>query len=93
MWKNNKNQIKQLLKTALAILCVGALFWLALVFPRYYYEHYDDNTLNRVTFTDIDVSTYEASYDSSKKRVSFLFLFSYTSFHPLIPLKLSFSLI
>ena len=64
MWKNNRNQIKQLLKTALAMLCVGALFWLALVFPRYYYEHYDNNTLNRVTFTDIHVSTYEASYDS-----------------------------
>ena len=44
MWKNNRNQIKQLLKTALAMLCVGALFWLALVFPRYYYEHYDNNT-------------------------------------------------
>lgn len=64
MWTNNKNRIKQLLKTSLAILCVGALFWLALVFPRYYYEHYDNNTLNRVTFTDINVNTFEASYDS-----------------------------
>lgn len=69
MWKNNKNRIKQLLKTALAILCVGALFWLALVFPRYYYEHYDNNTLNRITFTDIHVSTYEASYDSFTEKL------------------------
>ena len=90
MWKNNKNQIKQLLKTALAILCVGALFWLALVFPRYYYEHYDDNTLNRVTFTDIDVSTYEASYDSFIEKLHALARAYGTVEDPFIPAELVF---
>lgn len=64
MQKENKKRIWQMVKTALGILCVGALFCLALVFPRYYYQHYDNSTLNQVTFTDIDVRTYETSYDS-----------------------------
>lgn len=64
MKRINKKKIGQMLCTILGILCVGAMFCLALVFPGYYYEHYDKNTLNQVTYTDINVNTYEASYDS-----------------------------
>lgn len=64
MKKVNKQQIGQVFRTAFGILCVGVMFCLALVFPGYYYQHYDNNTLNQVTYTDINVNTYEASYDS-----------------------------
>lgn len=64
MKKISKKQIGQIFRTAFGILCVGVMFCLALVFPGYYYQHYDNNTLNQVTYTDINVNTYEASYDS-----------------------------
>lgn len=64
MKRTNRKQIGQLCRTALGILCVGAVFCLALVFPGYYYEHYDKNTLNQVTYMDIQVNTYEVSYES-----------------------------
>lgn len=64
MKKVSKKQIGQVFRTAFGIMCVGVMFCLALVFPGYYYQHYDNNTLNQVTYTDINVNTYEASYDS-----------------------------
>lgn len=50
--------------TALGVLCVAALFAAAMLFPEYYNRLYDQKTLDQATFTDVNISTYETSYDS-----------------------------
>lgn len=70
MKRISKKKAGQLFCTALGILCVGAIFCLALIFPGYYYHHYDKNTLNRLTYTDINVNTYETSYDSFGEKLN-----------------------
>lgn len=60
---------RQPLYTALGILCVILLFGLAVIFPKYYCRFYDNNTLNKVAFTDVNVDTYETSYDSFAEKL------------------------
>lgn len=60
----HKRKRKQMYMTAIGIFCVALLFVLALIFPKYYYQHYDNDMLNRVTYTDIHVDSFEVSYDS-----------------------------
>lgn len=66
MKKKNRDRgrFRQRLHTAMGIACVLVLFAAALVFPMYYGRIYDKNTLNRISYADVSVSTYEASYDS-----------------------------
>lgn len=65
----NKKKLWQTICTVLGILCVSILFLLAMIFPKYYCRFYDNNTLNKVTFTDSKVNTYEASYDSFPEKI------------------------
>lgn len=60
----HKRKLRQMYMTAIGIFCVALLFVLALIFPKYYYQHYDNDMLNRVTYTDSHVDTFEVSYDS-----------------------------
>lgn len=62
--RNNTRATRRLLITASGIICVAALFCLAIVFPKLYYRHYDNNILERASFMDINVSAYEVNYDS-----------------------------
>lgn len=62
--KKKKFHIRQTICTILGIFLVVALFGAAMIFPDYYSRLYDRNTLNRTSFTDVNVSTYEASYNS-----------------------------
>lgn len=51
------------------ILFVCILFILAMIFPKYYCRIYDSRTLNQVTATDVQLQTYEASYDSFQEKL------------------------
>lgn len=73
-----KRKCGQMCITALGILSVAMLFVLALIFPKYYYQHYDNEILNRVTYTDIPVDTYEVSYDSFVKKLHVMIKMYYT---------------
>lgn len=46
------------------VLCVAVLFVAAMLFPNYYSRLYDQNTLNQTAFTDMNIRTYETTYDS-----------------------------
>lgn len=61
---NGQKRFRRQLYTVLGILCVVALFGIAIVFPGYYNKLYDQKTLNHVSFADVNISTYEASYNS-----------------------------
>lgn len=56
--------IRQTICTITGIILVIVLFGAAMIFPGYYSQLYDQNKLNRVSFTDVNVNTYEASYNS-----------------------------
>lgn len=62
--EKKKFHIRQTVYTILGILLVSALFGTAMIFPDYYSRYYDRNMLNRTSFSDVNVSTYEASYNS-----------------------------
>jgi hypothetical protein len=49
--------------TAFGVAGVIVLFAAAMWFPEYYSRLYDDQTLDQAEFTDINMSTYETSYD------------------------------
>ncbi len=49
--------------TAFGVIGVMVLFAAAMWFPEYYSRLYDDRTLDQAEFTDINMSTYETSYD------------------------------
>lgn len=59
-----KFHVRQTICTVLGILLVISLFGAAMIFPGYYSQLYDKKTLNHVSFTDFNVSTYETSYNS-----------------------------
>lgn len=56
--------IRQTIYTVLGIFFIIGLFGAAMVFPGYYSRFYDQNTLNHISFSDVNVTTYEASYNS-----------------------------
>lgn len=62
--EKKKFHIRQTIYTIIGILLVSALFGTAMIFPDYYSRYYDQNMLNRISFSDVNVSTYEASYNS-----------------------------
>lgn len=62
--RKEKFHIRQTIYTITGILLVSALFCAAMIFPDYYSRYYDQNMLNRTSFSDVNVSTYEASYNS-----------------------------
>jgi len=64
-----RSRIIQTVCTVTGILCVVALFGAAMVFPNYYGRMYDRNTLNHIVFTDTNITTYEASYDSFAEKL------------------------
>lgn len=64
-----KSRIIQTVCTVTGILCVVALFGAAMIFPNYYSRMYDRNTLNHIVFTDTNITTYEASYDSFTEKL------------------------
>lgn len=49
--------------TAFGVIGVVVLFAAAMWFPGYYSRLYDERTLDQAAFTDINMSTYETSYD------------------------------
>lgn len=60
---------KQIVYTALGILFIIILLGLAVLFPTYYTRFYDKNTLNKVSFTDISINTYETSYETFTEKL------------------------
>lgn len=67
--RKKRIHIRQTLYIVSGVMCVVVLFGLAMVFPDYYSRLYDKNTLNRIAFTDTDITTYEASYDSFAEKL------------------------
>lgn len=57
-------RIKQLLFTAAGIIFVVLLFLLAMYFPKYLNAFFDQKTLNKVTQRNLNLKTYELTYDS-----------------------------
>ncbi len=55
---------RQTIYTVMGIFFIIALFGAAMVFPGYYSRFYDQNTLNHTSFSDVNVTTYETSYNS-----------------------------
>lgn len=55
--------------TAIGVMCVVVLFAAAMWFPGYYSRLYDERTLDQAVFTDINMSTYETSYDCFMKKL------------------------
>lgn len=64
-----KHKIRQAVYTTLGILCVVILLGLAVIFPKYYARFYDNNTLNKVSFTNININTYETSYETFSEKM------------------------
>ena len=50
-------------------MCVFVLFAAAMWFPGYYSRLYDERTLDQAVFTDINMSTYETSYDCFMRKL------------------------
>jgi len=67
--KRSKKTGRQLFFTISGILCVCFLFLFALLFPKYYYQLYDNRTFNQIATTDIQLRTYETSYDSFEEKL------------------------
>ncbi len=67
--KRNQKTGRQLFFTISGILCVCLLFLFALLFPKYYYQLYDNKTFNQIATTDIQLRTYETSYDSFEEKL------------------------
>lgn len=80
-----QDSLRQILYTACGILCVSALLCTAILFPKYYCIFHDNNTWNKVVFTEIplEISTYEAAYASFAEKIHVLAQadFSKNSFH------------
>lgn len=55
--------------TAIGVMCVVVLFAAAMWFPGYYSRLYDERTLDQAVFTDINMSTYETSYDCFMRKL------------------------
>ena len=55
--------------TAFVVMCVYVLFDAAMWFPGYYSRLYDERTLDQAVFTDINMSTYETSYDCFMRKL------------------------
>lgn len=67
--KERKFHARQTIYTITGIILVIVLFGAAMIFPTYYSRLYDQNKLNRVFFTDVNVSTYETSYNSFAEKL------------------------
>lgn len=69
MRKEYKSRIRQTVYTVLGILFVGVLFFVARIVPEYYCRIYDKSTLDKVSSIDINVNTFETSYESFIEKI------------------------
>lgn len=65
----HKSKVRQLVCTVCGIACVGAILYVAFVFPKYYCQFRDRKTLNKANYMDININTYETDYASFPEKI------------------------
>lgn len=61
--------IRRLVSTVFGIVSVGLLLFAAIRFPDYYCSYTDNNSLNHMVTTDIQIQTYETAYTSFAEKI------------------------
>lgn len=65
----HKNNVRRILSTVCGILSIGVLLCTAILFPKYYCLFHDNNTLNKVVYTESHINTYETAYASFAEKL------------------------
>lgn len=61
--------IHRLVSTVCGIVSIGLLLFAAIRFPDYYCSYTDNNSLNHMVTTDIQIQTYETAYTSFAEKI------------------------